>query len=540
MSMKLASRYPIVFVFISIILVAYASSLCAGSLINVSVDNELYTFSDNIYDLIARLIAKGFIEDFPKNIYPYSRGDVAKMLTYVSSKAERGEIKLSAIEEKQLSTMKSLFSDVLEKPGETQEERKAKKPLLDMKGDGYYFSVGGGISQGSVSRRGEGFSENGTVSITSLQPCISGHVKDSFAFSNHMNWEFHAGDIFSDLFPDGVKHSAAEIHMENSVTMQGYARFKLPWFELEFGKDNVQWGPGYHGQLMMSDDPQSMDMVRLDARYGRIGFQSFTAKLESGIGDKYISAHRVEGIIWKGVNLGLSEVIIYGDRFEPIYLNPFQIYFANEFMKQSDLNDNVVMGIDFSHRVAGKFQVYSELVVDDASPFEYPANHWDTKFGLLGGMYIADPFSISDTDFRAEYAFINQYCYTHERPINTYEHINSPIGHWLGSDADDLWCEVKHRFSDKIESILTYEFERHGEGGIDKPHPKDAPANDKWTFLSGITQSKHSFSVGLSYTKVGYYFFKAKYMHSWVKNMDNSRSMDGIGRQVILKGSYWF
>jgi len=540
--MGLVNKYLIVSVFPLIISMVYIIPLCADSLINVSVDSDLYTFSDDVYDFVARLAAKGVMEDFPKNIRPYSRGEVARILITLSLKAEKDEVKLSAIEEKRLETMVTLFSEPLESIIGTSQTRKTKKPIFDMRGDEYHFSVGGGLSQGAISRKGGSFPVNGTVSITSLQPSVSGQVKDSFAFSSDMKWEFHVGDIFPDLFPDETRISYPGLHMENTASMQAYGKFKLPWFELELGKDSIRWGPGYHGQLIISDNPQPMDMVKLSGRYGKIGFQSFTAKLGSSIGDKYISAHRAEGIIWKGIDLGLSEVIVYGDRFEASYLNPFQIYLITESMTSSPAgtNDNVLAGVDFSHRIVNNFQVYGELVVDDAAPFKDPLNHWDTKFGMLAGLYIVDPFSITDTDLRMEYTFINQYCYTHEKPINTYTHINSSIGHWLGSDADGLWCELKHRFTEKVETILTYELERHGQGGIDKPHPDDASVNDKWTFLSGVTQSKQSLSLDISYARIGYYSFKAKYTHTWLKNIGNLGGANGIGRQVVLEGSYQF
>lgn len=529
------------FILSPIILVAHINSLCADSLINVPVDNRLYIFSDDIYDFVARLAARGIIDNLPKNTHPYSRGEVAKILMDVSSKADGGKIKLSAIAEKHLETMKTLFSDALEDKSITSEMRKTKKTLLYIRNDENHFAVGGGVSQKAIFREGKGFPAYGKTSITYLLPSISGQIEESFAFSCDMKWEFHVGDIFPDLFLDEATwtYTNLPVDMKEVASTQAYAKFKLPWFDIELGKDNVRWGPGYHGQLIISDNPQPMDMIRIDGRYGKIKAQIFTAKLGSEMGDKYLSTHRAELALRKGIDLGISEVIVYGDRFEVSYMNPFQTYLITQNMIESSAKkiDNVLAGVDFSHRIANKLQVYGELVVDDAAPLETPLNHWDTKFGILAGIYIVDPFSVSDTDLRMEYTFINQYCYTHEVPINAYKHYSSVIGHWLGPDADDLWCELKHRFTDKIESIFAYELERHGEGGIDKPHPNDAPANDRWKFLSGVNKSKHSLSLGVSYAKIGYYSFKAKYTHSWLKNINNSKDVDG-GRQAIFEASY--
>lgn len=73
MSIELADRYFIVCASLLIILVAYANSLCADSLINIPVDNEIYAFSDDIYDFVARLAAKGIITDFPGYIFGCNR-----------------------------------------------------------------------------------------------------------------------------------------------------------------------------------------------------------------------------------------------------------------------------------------------------------------------------------------------------------------------------------------------------------------------------------------------------------------------------------
>ena len=180
------------------------------------------------------------------------------------------------------------------------------------------------------------------------------------------------------------------------------------------------------------------------------------------------------------------------------------------------------------------------MAVDEAGLFVQPLNHWNTKFGILGGFYITDPFSISDTDLRMEYAFTNQYIYTYSKPLGTYKHINSVIGHWMGADADDLWCELKHRFTDRLESAISYELERHGEGNIDKPHLKSMPFNDRWKFLSGVTQYKHSISLGTSYSKIGYYVFKAKYSRLYMENIGNKKNKNGTGNQISLEAGYWF
>ena len=57
-----------------------------------------------------------------------------------------------------------------------------------------------------------------------------------------------------------------------------------------------------------------------------------------------------------------------------------------------------------------------------------------------------------------------------------------------------LWVELHRRVTDKLETFFGYELERHGQGTIDKNHPTDAPKDDVWTPLSGLTESEHRFT----------------------------------------------
>ncbi|MFQ6039933.1 MAG: capsule assembly Wzi family protein, partial [Candidatus Poribacteria bacterium] len=119
-------------------------------------------------------------------------------------------------------------------------------------------------------------------------------------------------------------------------------------------------------------------------------------------------------------------------------------------------------------------------------------------------------------------------------------HYDAVIGHHIGADADDLFIDVRHWFTDKLRMSIGYELERHGEGDVNKPHPTDAPRDDEWKFLSGVTESTNSISIGLSYAVVGRYFADLKYTVSWVKNVSNKLNENSTRHQFILNGSYRF
>ncbi|MBI1922645.1 hypothetical protein HYR99_00190 [Candidatus Poribacteria bacterium] len=522
----------------------------ADSLINLPLNPEISDFNHETYAFVYRFLNKRALPGMTRGSLPLTRGQIASLLLQLSEKQASGEITLSQIDQSRLKALMGLFADSTPHPqppspkalgeGAKGVREGHRLHIMQLKGDAYRFAFDLAASQRAISRASAAFPMEGTAHITSLLPNVHGQVRDDFAFSTNIGYHFLYGNMFEDLFPDEASYSHFEGAVQNKVPIDAYLKFKLPWFELELGKDNLHWGPGYHGALLVSENPISMDMIKLQASYKHITFSAFTAILEdinSEMNSKYISGNRIEGYLWNRFGLGLSEVVVYGNRFEFAYLNPVEVYLVDEpnvsrgDSRVTGTGDNLLLSFDSRLRLTDNLELYGELMIDDGNP-AVEFHNWDTKFGILGGVYVTDPLGVSDTDLHAEYAFINQYAYTHENPVNVYKHFGSVIGHFIGSDADDLWVELRHRFTDKLESKLTYELERHGEGNVDKPHPLDAPAGDRWKPLSGITQSKHGITLGVNYTAIGRYTLAVDFTQNWMRNMGHQVGVNEIGHEV--------
>ena len=538
----------------------------AASLINVPLNPDLSDFNRETYRFIHRLLNKRVLPGIPRGSLPLTYKQVVSSLLEVKQKQESGEITLSAIDQKRLNDLLTFFPDdrasskrATETTNEAApESTSTRRHLMTHVGThagedySFYFDMRG--SQRFISRLVDNVSEEppveGNMFVTTIYPHLYGQVGEKFAFTTDIAHRFVYGEFFEDFFPDETKIRQLEGDLRNRTAINGYLKFNLPWFELQLGQDTLQWGPGYHDSLLVSKNPLAMDMIKLQATYSPITFTAFTGILEDmaeDINEKYISGHRVEGYFWDRFGFGISEVVVYGSRFEPGYLNPVNIYLINEQpISRADgrvpgSGDNVLMSVDMRLRPVDNFEIYGELMVDDGNP---AANfkHWDTKFGILGGIYLTDPFGIPDTDFHAEYAFINQYAYTHVNPVNVYKHFTTPIGHQIGSDADNLWLEMRRRWTDKLETVFGYELERHGSGDIDKEHPADAPKDDVWTPLSGITQSDHRLLVAANWvvigSDIGSYSIYAEWARVWQRNVGNRRDVHENANEIEAKFLY--
>ena len=534
----------------------------AASLINVPLNPDLSDFNRETYRFIHRLLNKKVLPGIPRGSLPLTYKQVISSLLEVKQKQENGEITLSVIDQKRLNDLLAFFRDdrgsskrATEAVNEAAPQRApTKRHLMTLAGEDYYFFFDMRGSQRFISRLVDNVSEEppveGNMFVTTIYPHLYGQVGEKFAFTTDIAHRFVYGEFFEDFFPDETKIRQLEGDLKNRTAINGYLKFNLPWFELQLGQDTLQWGPGYHDSLLVSKNPLAMDMIKLQATYSPITFTAFTGILEDmaeDINEKYISGHRAEGYFWDKFGFGISEVVVYGSRFEPGYLNPVNIYLINEQpISRADgrvpgSGDNVLMSVDMRLRPVDDFEIYGELMVDDGNP---AANfkHWDTKFGILGGIYVTDPFGIPDTDFHAEYAFINQYAYTHVNPVNVYKHFTTPIGHQIGSDADNLWLQMRRRWTDKLETVFGYELERHGSGDIDKEHPADAPKDDVWTPLSGITQSDHRLSVSANWVVIGSYIgsysIYGEWARVWQRNVGNRPDVNENANEVEAKFLY--
>ena len=531
-----------IFIIMVLCLLLHAEKTEATSLINVPLKSELSDFNRETYRFIHRLLNKRILPGISRGSLPLTRKQVVSYLLEVYQKQENGEITLSTIDQERLNALLAFYREAREfsKPtiensneDVTQIPSSGRLHVMTMAGEDYRFSFDLRGSQRVITHLVDNLSDEqpveGNMFVTTLYPHLYGQAGETFAFTTDIAHRFVYGEIFDDFFPDETKIRQLEGNLKNRTAINAYLKFNLPWFELQLGQDTLQWGPGYHDSLLISKNPLAIDMIKLQAKYKSITFTAFTGILEDmsvDINDKYISGHRVEGYFWDRFGFGISEVVVYGNRFEPGYLNPVNIYLINEQpISRADgrvdgSGDNVLMSVDMRLRPVDDFEIYGELMVDDGNP---AANfkHWDTKFGILGGIYLTDPFGIPDTDFQIEYAFINQYAYTHVNPVNVYKHFTTPIGHGIGSDADNLWLELRHRWTDRLETVFGYELERHGSGNIDKQHPTDAPKDDTWTPLSGITQSEHRLSVGANWVVIGNYSLYAEWTRVWRRNLGN-------------------
>jgi len=520
------------------------SSLYANELLNLGLDDEVYTF-------IKRVQVKKLIDKRINNTRPIPRREIAEALIEISEKLQKGQISLTNSEKEQLDKYKWLFGDDIKSLKSEISPFESKKNIITISGEGYKFDLDFKAEQEAVyiiSDPGDGQNK----SITSLDLSLKGKLSRYLGFFSKFYDRMLVGEADynpykNELFKEFLGKSEAV------NTMEGYIIMASPQASIQWGIDGCQWGPGYNGALLVSNNSAPKDNLRITGLYGPIRFTYFTGILRESkpkYETKYMAAHRIELIPYKGINLGLSETVVFADRYELRYLNPIISFYMSQF---EDFRNNGLLGFDFDIILLPSIEFYGEFMVDDLQPSAGRdiLKVWNSKYGILFGTYLADPFGIKDTNLRLEYAFVNQYAYTHRYDITRYTHQDFIIGHWIGTDADNLYLDIGHWLNKRVRASLIYQLTRNGEGDVKKKHHEDRTPNDVsipdvenppkyWEFLSGITEINHSFSTGIFYDSIGKYQIAIDYTYSIIKNVQNELGLDKNQHLIKMKANYKF
>ena len=241
---------------------------------------------------------------------------------------------------------------------------------------------------------------------------------------------------------------------------------------ITFGRDSLSWGPSQIANLALSSTSTPYEYLTFDIPVGeKIYFSWMTGFLrqaeEDGTyeGDKLITGHRLEYQLNDWFQFSFFETIVYSERFELAYTNPFSLYYISE-VDQGDL-DNKMGGFDFLFRFA-QSSIYISLFVDDWDFGQlFNAAYYHNELGLTLGYR---NYSLIDSlTFTAEYTYLNQWVYTHklvDGERNSYTHDSVSLGHYLPPNAHMLLLDFRYDADLKRTYGMEFRFIQDAYGDI--------------------------------------------------------------------------
>ena len=250
---------------------------------------------------------------------------------------------------------------------------------------------------------------------------------------------------------------------QDYLLSQGYLAFNAsPHIGVQFGHGQNFIGNGYRS-LFLSDFSNNYFYLKLNTRVWKLHYQNIFAELNAEsirgnpgntiLDKKYLTAHYLTYRPIPTLRFGIYEAVIYHrtNQFELQYLNPVILYRTVE--QGLDSPDNAFIGLDFSWDIFKRFQVYSQLMLDEFLFDELLSERrgwWANKYGIQLGIKYIDALGIDHLDIQAEFNTVRPYTYQHRDSSSNYSHTAQSLAHPLGANFKEFLLRVRYPILDRL------------------------------------------------------------------------------------------
>ena len=253
-----------------------------------------------------------------------------------------------------------------------------------------------------------------------------------------------------------------------------------PGGDISFTKNLPIWSSGYSGQLWLSEKPTTFPFLSLRHNISNNwSFSYLHGSLNSNIRDssfatyydsalpmipKKISVHRLDFFPTQNIRLSIGESIIYAARnFEMNYSIPFLPFWT----AQSDLSnsDNLQLIFDGEYIKKKIGRIYGTLFVDEwdfVDTFNKKKNRNWFAF-LIGSSLKLKSNSNFNPIIRFEFSRISPYVYIHKSSINDFTHHGMTLGHWSGSNSQNIFFSYEGKLKKKLWMQIYFSYAERGE-----------------------------------------------------------------------------
>jgi hypothetical protein len=490
------------------------------------------------YEFMERLVVRAGLGGTHLDLKPLTRGEMAVLVERLSA----ADWQPTRIESEQLAMLRAEFSEELRARGDSI-------PLLER---AYHLWSGDAWKLQAFWRgreRGQLLDPDLSPAGSQLQGDVTFEPAAALVLADHVlaavqvRYRVRTGTgtfVNSTDVRDGEAEYVFEPRDRFSVVRAVDATLRydggLRW-RAGIERGRLRWGPARHDPMLIADASPPLDMLRYQVALGPVRFGGLAGQLRPAqlaptdppLVERYVSAHRLEVAATSWLDVAVSEALIWGDRgLDLAYLNPLAVLYVSQ-ANIGDL-DNALGSLDVGLRLGRSARLYGECVIDDLN-LRRGLEDFGNKVGVAMGFLWQAPFGAADWDVDGEYSWASQFTYTHDQPIDRYEHYGATFGSRIGPDAD-LWVAgVRRRLTRSWWVRAFYELERHGEGNL-ATGDNERTSEDQ-QYLSGVTESRHEPGLQLRYSGLRSLDLEAEYRYLLAENPHNDPMAPDARRQEV-------
>ena len=236
--------------------------------------------------------------------------------------------------------------------------------------------------------------------------------------------------------PENIKY------IDPSIPYRAYMSIGGHNWNVQLGRDKLNWGNGETGNLVLSDWADWYNFIKFTTYWKILKFSVVYASLEShltpeekdydAVGEgltqgnyenfreryKALVAHRLEARITDKFTMAATEAIIFGNKYPEFgNMNPVSIFhsvFAPEY-------SNVIFSLEADYAIFRGFDLYAQVAMDEMKlSIENGESARPTALGYLAGARYLFPVGDGIMKFVLEGAYTDPYLYNRWHPLTRF------------------------------------------------------------------------------------------------------------------------
>ncbi len=314
------------------------------------------------------------------------------------------------------------------------------------------------------------------------------------------------------------------------------------WWDIYFGRDQLSWGNGLSGNLMLSDYSTYYDFLQMKFRSENFTFTSVYSVLEpfsyddTSIDYAAFMGHRFEARFWDGrVQAAIAESVTFDEDYSLIHDSNYLMIFHNWLDTE---RCNSLLSAEVSINPWKYFNIYGQVAMDEFAT-EYESDRdgggGPPVFGYMAGGKGAYPLGDGYLSYGAEWVLTSPWMYNRKASpyyynvrrywslvTDQYEYITKPIGYKYGPDSIVWYLTFKYDVQNKYSVGIDYTYLQQGEKMITDSW---APASDDIT-PTGTVEASHIFNLYGTYKMFEFLSFGADFYWSVINNYNHIESAE--------------
>jgi len=422
-----------------------------------------------VYPALDKLAGLGCIQSSLQGDRPFSRGEAARQ-TVEAMTAARDRILPPVARELVARLKKEFRQEIREQRNGSDHAGSYFKPIREMRFD-YVFRDGSDSSYPGTNARqfallsnrdGLDYSENHNLEVT-----LSGEARWG-------RW------LLADWQPvlRGQENGNTGIRLR-----QGSVTLALGPVDLSVGRQSLWWGQGRNGSLVLTNNADPLDMIRLTnptpvilpwfLKYlGAFRFDLFVARLDDDrdVEEPYFGGMRLGIKPTSWLELGMSRTVMFGGKGRPgIDFDDFLTIIGGENLSGDEDTSNSVAAIDVRIKLPFLWnaELYGELGGEDQADFAGFLPFFSKK-AYLAGVYLPQIEPSGRWSLRLEYADTSidtNLWYNHSQYTSGYTYQRKIMGHAMGGTAKDYFAEIETYFPLGLRLALNFDHQKRSAGG---------------------------------------------------------------------------